>query len=62
MMNFDYALVKKADGAEQKLTVTEFMAVPLGDRIQLMTGSKIRFFRDGAQISPLEAVRRKEGS
>lgn len=52
MMNFDYALVKKPDGAEQKLTVTEFMAVPLGDRIQLMTGSKIKFFRDGAQVSP----------
>jgi hypothetical protein len=58
MMNFDFALVKMPDGVEQKLTVTEFMAVPLGDRIQLMTGSKIKFYRDGAQISPLDAVRR----
>lgn len=58
MMNFDFAIVKMPDGAERKLTVAEFMAVPLGDRIQLMTGSKVKFFRDGAQISPVDAVRR----
>jgi hypothetical protein len=58
MMNFEYAVVKMPDGAERRFTVAEFMAVPLGDRIQLMTGSKIKFYRDGAQISPLDAVRR----
>jgi hypothetical protein len=58
MMNFEFAVVKTPDGVERKLTVAEFMAVPLGDRIQLMTGSKIKFYRGGEQISPVDAVRR----
>lgn len=60
MMNFDFAIVKMSDGVERKLNVTEFLAVPLGDRIQMMTGSRIKFYKDGAQISPLDAVRRKD--
>lgn len=58
MMNFDVAVVKMPDGTERRLTSAEFVAIPLGERIQLMTGSKIKFYRDGTQISPLEAIRR----
>ena len=49
MMNFEFAVVKMPDGSEQKLTSAEFVAMPLGERIQLMTGSKIKFFRGGVQ-------------
>jgi hypothetical protein len=58
MMNFDVAVVKMPDGTERRLTSAEFVAIPLGERIQLLTGSKIKFYRDGAQISPVEAIRR----
>lgn len=58
MMNFEIAVVKMPDGTERRLTSTEFVAIPLGERIQLMTGSKIKFYRGGEQISPLDAVRR----
>ena len=57
-MNFDKAVVQTPDGPERTLTPTEFLAVPLGDRIQWMTASRVKFYRGGQQISPLEAVRR----
>ena len=57
-MNFDKAVVQTPDGQEQTLTPAEFLAIPLGDRIQWMTASRVKFYRDGQQISPLEAVRR----
>jgi hypothetical protein len=58
MMNFEIAVVKMPDGSERKLTVTEFVALPLGERIQLMTGSKIKFYKGGQLMSPVEAIRR----
>jgi hypothetical protein len=58
MMNFETAVVKMPDGTERTLTSAEFVALPLGERIQLMTGSKIKFYRGGEQISPVEAIRR----
>ena len=57
-MNFDKAAIVAPDGREKLLTPAEFLAIPLGERIELMTGSKIRFYRGGEVISPLEAVRR----
>jgi hypothetical protein len=57
-VNFDKVIVLTAEGGETLLSPAEFMAIPLGVRIELMTASRIKFFRDGLQISPLEAVRR----
>lgn len=57
-MNFDKAVIRMPDGSENALSVAEFLALPLGERIDLMTASRIKFFRAGEQISPLEAVRR----
>ena len=59
-MNFDKAVVQSEDGAEQTLDPNEFLAIPLGERIQWMTKSKIKFYRNGQLISPLEAVRRTD--
>jgi hypothetical protein len=58
MMNFDKAVVQTPDGQERTFDPAEFLAIPLGDRIQWMTASKVKFYRNGQQISPLEAVRR----
>jgi hypothetical protein len=57
-MNFDKVVIKTDDGREKAVTAAEFLAIPLGDRIQLMTTSKVKFFRDGQAISALDAVRR----
>ncbi|MFP5246054.1 MAG: hypothetical protein ACLGH0_05125 [Thermoanaerobaculia bacterium] len=57
-MNFDRAVVQLEDGNERTVDPTEFLAIPLGDRIKLMTASKIKFYKNGQQISPLDAVRR----
>jgi hypothetical protein len=58
MMNFEVAVVKMPDGTERKLNSAEFIAIPLGERIQLLTASKIKFYRGGEQISPLDAIKR----
>ena len=57
-MNFDKAIIVTPDGREKPLSPTEFLAIPLGERIELLTASKIKFFRNGQPISPIEAVRR----
>jgi hypothetical protein len=57
-MNFDKAIIQLPGGGEQVLTPAEFLAVPLSDRINLMTAKRIKFYKNGAAISPLEAVRR----
>lgn len=57
-MNFDKVTINAVDGREKSVTAAEFMAIPLGERIELMTTSRVNFFRDGQQISALDAVRR----
>jgi hypothetical protein len=57
-MNFEEAIIRMPDGQEQRVSHDEFMTIPLSERIELMTASRIKFFRDGQPISPIEAVRR----
>lgn len=57
-MNFDKVVIKTGEGQEKSATAAEFLAIPLGERIELMTTSRVKFFRDGQQISALDAVRR----
>jgi hypothetical protein len=57
-MNFDKVMIKAADGQEKSVTAADFLKIPLGERIELMTTSRVKFFRDGQQIPALDAVRR----
>jgi hypothetical protein len=57
-MNFDRAIVTFPDGRVQQLTPQEFYAIPLGERIELLTAGRIRFERDHKIISPLDALRK----
>jgi hypothetical protein len=57
-MNFDKAIILTPDGREKLVSPSEFLAIPLGERIELLTASKIKFYRGGQIISPLDAVRR----
>ena len=58
-MNFDVATISYPDGRVAKLPPNEFYALPLGERIELLTSSRIKFQRDNQTISPLDALKKK---
>jgi hypothetical protein len=41
------------------MTPPEFYAIPLGERIELLTSGRLRFEKDNRPISPIEALRRQ---
>lgn len=57
-MGFDLATISYPDGRVAKLPPSEFFAIPLGERIELLTASRIKFEKDSQLISPLDAVRK----
>jgi hypothetical protein len=57
-MNFDRATVHYPDGRVTVMTPPEFYAVPLGERIELLTAGRLRFEKGDRPISPIEALRR----
>ncbi|HYI09723.1 MAG TPA: hypothetical protein VEK57_11725 [Thermoanaerobaculia bacterium] len=59
-MNFDLATIQFPDGRVAQVTPTEFYAIPLGERIELLTSSRIKFHdKDKQLISPLLALKKK---
>ena len=58
-MNFDIAVVTFPDGSVRRLTPEEFYAIPLGERIEMMVASRIKFEKDRQLVSPLEALKKK---
>ena len=58
-MNFDLATISYPDGKVAKVTPDEFYALPLGERIELLTGGRIKFEKDHQPVSPLEALKKK---
>lgn len=58
-MNFDVATISYPDGRIARLPPAEFYALPLGERIELLTASRIKFEKDRQPISPLDALRKK---
>jgi len=59
-MNFDRATVSYPDGRVVVLTPSEFYAVPLSSRIELLTGGRIKFEKNDKQISALEALKKQQ--
>ncbi|HEV7922155.1 MAG TPA: hypothetical protein VGR02_15325 [Thermoanaerobaculia bacterium] len=57
-MNFDRAIVSYPDGRVKQLPPEEFYAIPLSERIELLTSGRIRFERQNKQINALEALRK----
>ena len=58
-MNFDWAMINYPDGRVARVPPAEFYAIPLGERIELLTSSRIKFEKDHRLISPLDALRKK---
>ena len=58
-MNFDKAVVSFPNGDVRRLDPPDFFAIPLGERIELMVASRIKFEKDNQPISPLDALKKK---
>jgi len=58
-MNFDRATISYPDGRIAQVTAEEFYAIPLGVRIELLTGGRLKFEKDKLPITPLEALKKK---
>jgi len=54
---FDEVRVQNSDAHWTTLTPSEFLRIPLADRIQLIVGRKLRFLSGGVEISPVEALK-----
>lgn len=59
-MNFDVATINYPDGRVARLPPAEFYAIPLGERITLLTSSCIKFEKNNQIISPLDALKVKK--
>lgn len=57
-MNFDRATISYTDGRVASVTPSEFYAIPLGERIELLTGSRIKFLKNDLPMSPLDALKK----
>lgn len=58
-MNFDLATISYPNGRVAKVTQSEFYALPLGERIELLTGGRIKFEKDKQPMSPMDALKKK---
>ncbi|HUP61884.1 MAG TPA: hypothetical protein VNA69_15865 [Thermoanaerobaculia bacterium] len=58
-MNFDWATIQYPDGRIAKVTPSEFYAIPLGERIELLTARRLKFEKDQQQISALDALKKQ---
>jgi hypothetical protein len=57
-MSFDRALVTYPDGRLASLTPGEFYAIPLAERIDLLTTKRLKFEKDNQPISPFDALKK----
>jgi len=57
-MSFDRAMVTYPDGRLATLTPAEFYAIPLADRIHLLTSKCLKFEKDNQPIAPYEALKK----
>jgi hypothetical protein len=57
-MSFDLAIISYPDGSIKKVPPPEFFAIPLGERIDLLTSRRIKFERNNQPVSPLEAMKK----
>jgi hypothetical protein len=58
-MSFDWATINYPDGRVAKVAPPDFYAIPLGERIELLTSSRIKFEKDNKLMSPLDALRKQ---
>jgi hypothetical protein len=54
---FDSVQLQTEQNVWKRFTKAEYEALPLSERIRYVLEKKAKFFRDGTEISPVEAMR-----
>jgi hypothetical protein len=54
---FDQAVIVGADGTENRYTYEQFFKLPLTERVTLLCGLKVRFFKAGHPVTSSDAMR-----
>jgi len=54
---FDQAVIVQPDGSENHVTYEQFFKLPLTQRVSLLCGLKVRFFKAGRAITSAEAMK-----
>ena len=54
---FDEARLADADGRVSKWNLEQFRGLPLLDRVRLLAGGNLRFFRKGLEVPAREALK-----
>jgi len=57
MQKFDEVTIQQPDGTQQRLTADEFFKLKLVDRVNLLCGLKVRFFKAGRPVPATEAMK-----
>lgn len=57
-MAFEIVLIHRDSGTEEKLTKDQFYAIPLLERMSLLSNNKLKFFEAGKLISAAEALKK----
>jgi len=57
-MAFETVLVQRDNDKQEKLTKDQFYAIPLLERMALLSTSKLTFFEAGLRISAAEALKK----
>ena len=56
--NFDAVVIRQEDASERSLTVEEFGAIAITERVRLVSSGMVKFFKNGQTIKPTEAFRK----
>jgi hypothetical protein len=54
---YDRLAIPRPNGDLEYLTRAEFETLPLGDRVRLLMGGTLKFFRDGQEVPARQALR-----
>jgi hypothetical protein len=54
---YDRLGIPRGNGEMQIVTRAEFEKLPLGDRVRLLMGGTLKFFRNGKEVSARDALR-----
>jgi hypothetical protein len=55
---YDSIVFPGPQGEQRTLSRTEFEKLPLVDRVRLLSGGQLRFFRGGQEVTPSTAMGR----
>ena len=59
---FDKVIMEIEGQAAKELTYVDFKALPLDKRVEMLVKNQLSFFKNGAAISPMDALKFSSGN